>query len=251
MLLALAAMAVQGPWKLVWRDEFNRNGLPDPKRWTYEKGFVRNKEAQFYTEGRLENARVENGKLIIEARQDDFEGHPISSACLVTKGRASWTYGRIEVRAKLPKGRGVWPAIWTLGDDDAAVGWPGCGEIDIMENVGFDPDVVLATIHSTGPDGTGHEALSGKATIPNLAAAFHVFALEWTPDRIEWKSDDKTVHVYTKADPKGVKWVFDKPQYLLLNLAIGGSWGGQQGVDPALFPARYEIDYVRIYGRPK
>ena len=248
MLLALAAMAVQGPWKLVWRDEFNRNGLPDPKKWAYEKGFVRNKEAQFYTEGRLENARVENGKLVIEARQDDFEGHPISSACLITKGRASWTYGRIEVRAKIPTGRGAWPAIWTLGDD-AADGWPGCGEIDIMENVGFDPDAAHFTVHSTGLDGTGHESWGERTNVAGLSKAFHVYALEWTPERIEWKLDGKTVHVYAKAEPHGVKWVFDKPQYLMLNLAIGGAWGGQKGIDPAIYPCRYEIDYVRVYER--
>ena len=251
MLLALAAMAMQGSMRLVWRDEFNRNGLPDPKRWTYEKGYVRNQEEQFYTEGRRENARVESGRLIIEARRDGFEGHPVSSASLITKGKASWTYGRIEVRAKLPKGRGTWPAIWTLGDDIDTVGWPGCGEIDIMENVGFDPDMAHFTIHSTGLDGNGHEASSGRVEVPSLSDAFHVYTLDWTPERIEWRLDGRIVHVYAKAEPKGVKWVYDKPQYLMLNLAMGGAWGGQKGVDPAVYPAKFEVDYVRVYQRPK
>lgn len=248
MLLALATVAMQGSWKLVWRDEFNYDGPPDPAKWGYEKGFVRNKEAQYYTADRRENARVENGKLVIEARKDDFEGHPVSSASLTTQGHASWTYGRIEVRAKIPTGKGTWPAIWMLGDDHAD-GWPKCGEIDILENVGFDPNEAVFTVHSTKPDGTGHAAWGESTTVPNLPAAYHVYAVEWSASAIVWSMDGKTVHVYSKADPHGVAWVFDKPQYLLLNLAVGGAWGGQQGIDDTIFPARYEIDYVRVYQR--
>ncbi len=247
MLLALATLAMQGSWRLVWRDEFNRDGRPDPLKWGYEKGFVRNDEVQFYTDDRRENARIENGRLVIEARKDGFGGHPVSSASLTTKGLASWTYGRIEARAKIPVGKGTWPAIWTLGDGGQ---WPQDGEIDIMENVGMEPDKAVFTVHATKRDGTGHGGWGESTTVPKLAADYHVYAIEWGPGAIEWKLDDKTVHVFTKADTShDVAWVFDKPQYLLLNLAIGGAWGGQQGVDDAIYPVRYEIDYVRVYQR--
>ena len=249
MLLALATMAMQGSWRLVWRDEFNRDGRPDPLKWGYEKGFVRNKEVQFYTDDRRENARIENGRLVIEARKDGFEGHPVSSASLTTFGRASWTYGRMEVRAKIPTGRGTWPAVWTLGDDFPKVGWPQCGEIDILENVGFDRDKAVFTVHSTKKDGTGHDSWGEGVTVPDLPAAYHVYAVDWSPARIEWRMDGRLVHTFLKDDPRDVQWRFDKPQYLILNLAIGGAWGAQQGVDEAIYPARLEIDYVRIYQR--
>jgi beta-glucanase (GH16 family) len=250
MLATMLAMTmVQGSWRMVWRDEFNGSGRPDPKRWTFEKGFVRNNEVQYYTEDRPKNARIENGKLVIEARKDNFEGHPVSSASLTTQGRASWTYGRIEVRAKIPTGKGSWPAIWTLGDNITTAGWPKCGEIDILEAVGHEKDKAFFTVHSTKLDGTGHEGWGESAPLPNSGADFHTYAIEWSPDRIEWKLDGRTVHSYSKGDPHGVAWVFDKPQYLILNLAIGGAWGGQQGVDESIYPSRFEIDYVRVYQR--
>lgn len=251
MLLAtmLAMATVQRSWKLVWRDEFNRPGQPDPTKWGYEKGFVRNNETQFYTDDRRENARVENGRLVIEARKDNFEGHPVSSASLTTQGKASWTYGKIEVRAKVPTGRGAWPAIWMLGDDHGQTPWPKCGEIDILETVGHEKDKAFFTVHSTKLDGTDHASWGESTLQPDLGADFHVYAIEWSPDRIVWTMDGRAVHTYEKSDPHGVAWNFDKPQYLLLNLAIGGSWGGQQGVDDAIFPTRFEIDYVRVYER--
>lgn len=247
MLLALATLAMQGSWRMVWRDEFNRNGAPDPQKWGYEKGFVRNKEVQFYTDERRENARVEGGRLIVEARKDDFQGHPVSSASLTTKGKASWTYGRIEARAKIPTGKGTWPAIWMLGDDREGVGWPKCGEIDILENVGHDPDKAVFTVHSTKVGGEGHAQYGSALAVPGLPSAYHVYSVEWSPSAIVWSMDGKTVHTYSKADPHDVAWVFDKPQYLILNLAIGGSWGGQKGVDESIYPARFEVDYVRVY----
>ena len=245
MLLA-TLLVLQGSWKLVWSDEFNRPGAPDPAKWGYEKGFVRNQEVQFYTEGRAENARVENGKLVIEARKDGFGGHPVSSASLTTQGKASWTYGKIEVRAKIPKGKGTWPAIWTLGTGGR---WPDDGEIDILENVGYEPNTAHFTVHSTKLDGTGHEGWCEGTEVPNLSAAFHTYTLEWTPEGMDWKLDGGLVHRYSKADPHGVKWTFDKPQYLILNLAIGGAWGGQQGIDESIYPSRFEIDYVRVYAK--
>jgi beta-glucanase (GH16 family) len=226
------------PWKLVWSDEFSTPGLPDPTRWDYEVGFVRNSEAQYYTKARLENAHVENGKLTIEARKDNYQGHTITSASLITKGKASWTYGRIEVRAQIPTGKGSWPALWMLGTNIGEVGWPACGEIDIMENVGFEPDAIYGTVHLPGIDkGSKHQASAPYA-------GFHLYAIEWFADRIDFYYDTTKYFTYTKGAGSEA---FDKPHYLLMNIAVGGSWGGQQGIDDAIFPLKMIIDYVRVY----
>ena len=239
-----------GEWQKVWSDEFDVEGLPSEKRWAYEEGFIRNDEAQYYTVKRPENARVQEGLLIIEARQDGYKGHPVSSASLTTRGLASWTYGRIEVRARLPQGRGVWPAIWTLGDNIGQVGWPACGEIDIMEYVGYQPDTIHANIHT---DAYNHAEGTGKGDaieVADATSAMRVYAVEWTPKAIDFFVDDQKYFTFENdgAD-NDATWPFHRPQHLKLNLAIGGSWGGQQGIDDAIFPAVYEIDYVRVYQR--
>lgn len=247
LALSVVAMAHISPWKLVWSDEFNRPGRPDPKKWSYEVGYIRNHEVQFYTQDRPENARVEGGHLIIEARKDGFQGHPVSSACLETTGKANWTYGRLEARIKIPTGKGTWPAFWTLGENISTEGWPKCGEIDIMENVGFEPENSVFTVHSSGKDAESHASSGANIVVPNLWKEFHVYAVEWNKDRIDWFFDGKKVHSYERDGATNVKWQFDKPQYIILNLAIGGDWGGQQGVDDSIYPSRYEIDYVRVY----
>jgi beta-glucanase (GH16 family) len=238
-------------WSLDWADEFDRGVAPDPKFWSHEKGFIRNNEAQFYTEGRRENARIENGRLVIEARKDNWEGNKITSASLVTRGKKPFLYGRIEARAKIPTGRGTWPAIWTLGENVGKVGWPKCGEIDILENVGFDPKKVHANIHV---DAYNHMRGTGKGNRMDVGEpwkSFHVYAIEWHPDRIEFFFDDLRYFVFRKEKSEDSVWPFDKPQYLILNLAIGGAWGGQQGIDESLLPHRFEIDYVRHYKAKK
>jgi beta-glucanase (GH16 family) len=241
----------QGPAPIggapVWADEFDRDGLPDRSRWDYEVGFIRNNERQYYTRGRAENARVENGLLVIEARRERFEGADYTSASLTT--RASWTYGRIEVRARLPKGRGTWPAAWTLGTNIGQAGWPACGEIDIMEHVGFDPGRIHANIHTTAYNHVKKTNKGNDILVPDADGAFHVYAAAWTPDSIAMSVDGRQYFTFSKEPGGDSVWPFDKPQYLILNLAIGGNWGGQRGIDDGAFPARYEVDYVRVFGR--
>ena len=234
-------------WALSWADEFDGGPAPDPRNWSYEVGYVRNKEEQFYTNDRRENARVENGRLIIEARRDGFEGHAISSASLHTWGKRSLHYGRIEVRAKIPTGRGTWPAIWTLGENRKDVGWPRAGEIDIMENVGFAPGVIHANVHTAAYNHTRGTGKGSRIDAGRPWDAFHTYAVEWWPDRLEFFFNDTRYFVFRKETGDESVWPFDKPQYLILNLAIGGAWGGQKGVDPDIFPVRHEIEYVRYY----
>jgi beta-glucanase (GH16 family) len=243
-------------YKLVWSDEFGHDpdGLPDPTKWSYEEGFIRNNESQYYTKARLENARVENGQLIIEGRKEaysppgDYAGLPVmahyTSAALETIGKADWQYGRIEVRAKLPAGKGVWPAIWTLGSNIHQIGWPRCGEIDIMELVGKEPGIIHGTLHYF-VNGK-HASIGHQLPVDHPEAGFHVYAAEWTPDRIDLFVDDqKYVSFNTSlADDNGQN-PFRKPHYLILNLALGGNWGGP--IDDSIFPQRMTVDYVRVY----
>ncbi len=247
-------------WELVWSDEFDRDGLPDPAKWDYEDGFVRNREKQYYTRERKENARVESGLLVIEGHKEQFknpqykagstnsrsvdEYAQYTAASLITSRKASWLYGRIEVRAKLPQGQGVWPAIWMLGDNQDAAGWPRCGEIDIMEFVGHDPDHVHATVHYS-LDGK-HKSSGSKLQTPAPYEDFHIYAVEWNKDRMDFFFDEKKYHTFElkAADEKGEN-PFRKPQFLMINLALGEAWGGK--IDDAIMPQKYLIDYVRVY----
>lgn len=236
-------------WKLVWSDEFNYQGLPDNTKWDYEEGFVRNDESQYYTRARLENARVEHGLLVIECRKEHFTpaNHaPVefTSASLITRNKASWKYGRIEVRAKLPQGKGVWPAIWTLGTNLSQVGWPACGEIDIMEFVGKETNNIHGTVHFA-VEGR-HQSDSSVMATARPYDSFHVYAIEWSPDRIDFFFDNKKYHsVLLDAAGKGEDNPFRKPHFLLINFALGGSWGGP--IDETVLPQKYLIDYVRVY----
>jgi len=247
-------------WELVWSDEFDHDGLPDPAKWSYEEGFIRNHEQQYYTRERKENARVENGMLIIEGRKEQFKNpryRPGSSnsrsadeyaqytaASLITYGKASWLYGRIEVRAKLPHGLGVWPAIWMLGDNHKSVGWPRCGEIDIMEFVGHDPNHVHATVHYS-LDGR-HKSSGSQLQTPAPYDDFHIYAVEWSKDRMDFFFDNQKYHTFElKAADENGENPFRKPQFLMINLALGGAWGGK--IDDAIMPQKYLIDYVRVF----
>jgi beta-glucanase (GH16 family) len=235
-------------WTLVFSDEFDKAGAPDAAKWDYELGYVRNKEAQYYT-ARPENVRVEGGNLVIEARKESRQGHRYTSASINTLGRFEFLYGRVEVRAKLPTGVGTWPAIWTLGTNrfDAGVGWPACGEIDIMENVGFDPPRIHANVHTKAFNHTIGTQKGATVNVPAAAEAFHVYAMEWSAKQIDVFVDGQKYFTFPNDGGDARSWPFDKPQYLLINLAIGGGWGGQKGIDDGLFPHGYLVDYVRIY----
>jgi beta-glucanase (GH16 family) len=246
ILLANALFAASsGQWKLVWSDEFDYNGLPDTTKWGYDVGCTGwgNQELESYTKGKAENARVENGTLIITARKEKVDQCNYSSARLVTKNKGDWVYGRFEISAKLPQGRGLWPAIWMLPTDNAYGIWPKSGEIDIMENVGFNPNRVNFTIHAEGSDAGTNALLDDPYT------KFVVYALEWYNDRMDFYADDKKMFTY-KNDNSGIKmWPFNKRFHMLLNIAVGGSWGGQNGVNDTVFPQSMTIDYVRVFKR--
>jgi beta-glucanase (GH16 family) len=243
-------------WKLVWSDEFDHSGLPDPRKWSYDVGGHGwgNQELQYYTEKRSENARVENGRLIIEARRERYKDRDYTSARLVTKGVGDWTYGRFEIRAKLPSGRGTWPAIWMLASKQfyGDAYWPDNGEIDIMEHVGFDPDVVHASTHTKAYHHSIGTQKTATTRVPGARTVFHTYALEWTPQQIRVFVDGKQYFTCLNerrtnpaADYK--QWPFDRPFHLLINLAVGGFWGGEKGVDESIWPRRLEIEYVRVY----
>lgn len=249
-IIMIAALIVNGQFnKLVWSDEFNYKGLPDSTKWSYDIGNSGwgNNELQYYTAKRIENASVADGLLTIKAVKENYQGADYTSARLVTKEKASWRYGRIEVRAKLPYGRGIWPAIWMLSADKVYGDWPRIGEIDIMEHVGYNPDSVFATVHTQSYNHTiGTQKTKGIA-FKNLSAAFHIYAVEWTEKRISIFIDN---HKYFEFDNEGKGidvWPFDKKFYLLLNIAVGGNWGGKMGVDDNIFPQEMQIDYVRVY----
>ena len=234
--------------KLVWSDEFNYRGLPDSAKWSYDVGCHGwgNNELQCYTEKRSENARVENGKLIIEARKENYDKKEYTSARLISKSKGDWKYGRMEIKAKIPKGVGTWPAIWMLAST-TPLRWPDDGEIDIMEHVGFDQGKIHASIHCKKYNHIIGTQKTAVAEIPDCSDSFHIYSLDWTPDTIKILADNKVYFKFANEHTDSKAWPFDKPFHLLLNIAIGGNWGGQKGIDDSIFPVRMEVDYVRIY----
>lgn len=233
-------------WNLVWSDEFNYKGKPDPERWGYELGYIRNYEEQYYTD-RRKNVRVEDGHLVIQSLKEEYEGYQYTSASVITKDTASWTYGRIEVRAKLPHGVGMWPAIWTLGVNIDEVGWPMCGEIDIMENVGYEDSFIYANIHTQAYNHEAGTAKGDRIFLSKPSQDFHIYAIEWYPDRIDFYLDEALYFTFENEGTGSDAWPFDQPQYLIINAAVGGFWGGYYGIDDDIFPQTYLIDYVRVY----
>ena len=239
-------------YRLVWADEFDTPGLPDATRWAYDTERNRlgwfNNERQYYSASRPENAVVAGGRLRLTARLEslntaaDWGGQRYTSARLITRGKAAWTYGFFEIRAKLPCGRGTWPAIWLLGSGGT---WPDDGEIDIMEQVGSNPSRVFGTVHTRLSGGTG----SGAAVqVADACTAFHDYQLHWTADALSLGIDGNVYYRYANPRAGYATWPFDAPQYLLLNVAIGGDLGG--AVDDTIFPVTMEIEHVRIWQAP-
>ena len=231
-----------------WSDDFNYTGLPDSTKWSYDIGCHGwgNNELQCYTENRLENARVENGQLIIEARKENYQGKKYTSARLKSKGKGDWKYSRVEVKAKLPKGVGTWPAIWMLAST-TSLKWPDDGEIDIMEHVGFDHGKIHAAIHTKKYNhGIGTQK-TADVMIADCSDSFHVYALDWNSETLKISVDNRVYFTFANEHLDSTAWPFDKAFHLLLNIAIGGNWGGQKGVDEGIFPVRMEVDYVKVY----
>ncbi|MFV8837364.1 family 16 glycosylhydrolase [Salinimicrobium soli] len=231
---------------LIFADEFNSNGAPNSSRWGYDIGRGNdgwgNNEVQYYT-SRPENVVVENGVLKITARKENYEGADYTSARLLTKGKFSFTYGKVEVRAKLPVGGGTWPAIWMLGSNFSSVGWPACGEIDIMEHVGNRPGIVSSAIHT--PSSYGGTVNHGETSIQNVSSQFHVYSAEWTAEKIQFAVDGNIFYTYNPTTKNASTWPFNSDQFIILNIAMGGSLGGN--IDPNFNSGTMEIDYVRVY----
>jgi beta-glucanase (GH16 family) len=228
-----------------WTDEFDNNGLPDATKWQYDTGGGGwgNNELQYYT-NTANNVNITGGLLSITAKKESLGGMNYTSSRMVSKP-SNMLYGRIEVKAKLPAGRGTWPAIWMLPNDYAYGGWPNSGEIDIMEHVGYDPNNVHFSIHNL-TNNAGNSKTS-TLNIPTAMSAYHVYRCDWTPENIKGYYDDQLVFTFVNEKKGFATWPFDKPFHIMLNLAVGGNWGGVQGVDDTVFPAAMQVDYVHYF----
>lgn len=238
-------------WTLVWSDEFETDGIPDTGKWNFdtrgnEYGWGNN-EKQWYTVADPDNAFISDGILTITAIKEPTSGKEYSSARLTTQGKGNWLFGKVEVRAKLPTGRGTWPAIWMMPAENTYGGWPKSGEIDIMEHVGYDPDTVHSTVHTERFNHVIGTQVGKPMYQPTASTDFHVYTLEWDKNEIRSYVDGQQYFNFVNNGEGSGAWPFDKPFYLILNLAVGGGWGGQQGIDDKLFPHQFQIDYVRIY----
>jgi beta-glucanase (GH16 family) len=233
---------------LVWSDEFDGSTV-NTDNWTFEVGATGwgNNELQNYTNGY--NSEVVNGNLIITVRKvdDNMQAGSYTSSRMVTKNKQEFQYGKIEIRAKLPEGTGIWPAIWMLGSNIGSVGWPECGETDIMEYVGFEPNTVHSTVHT--PDGYGASGNGSSMIVNTCEEEFHIYGLNWTDSKLEFYVDspENIVHTYAPPIKTNENWPFDQPAFFILNVAVGGNWGGLQGIDNSIFPQKMIIDYVRVY----
>ncbi len=236
-------------YKLVWSDEFDYTGLPDSTKWSYEKGHIRNDETQYYEVARLKNSQVKNGYLNITARNDNYHNHGVTSASVTTKNKEQFLYGKFVVRAKMPVGMGAWPAIWLEGINRDTIHWPFCGEIDIMEWLGWMPNYILGSLYTSNPllqDTTAIVTPYDVGDASTLSAKFHTYSIEWDSTQVKYFYDDLNYATYAAANMSAEEWApFTKPQYLILNLAMGGTAGGT--IDTAKYPFTYQVDYVRYY----
>lgn len=253
IIFSIPVLAQQG--KLVWNDEFDgANGVPNPELWSYEYGDGcpdncgwGNKEIQYYTDA-PKNAHVENGLLIIEAHKEMMGGMRYTSAKLNSKKTGSWKYGRIDVRARIPQGLGTCPAIWMLPKDWKYGGWPESGEIDIMEHVGWTKDTLYGTVHTDAYNHTKGTQKGRKFFNHEMGLRFHTYSILWTDKKIDFLLDDKIYYSYANDGTGSASWPFDQSFYLIMNISVGGNFGGAKGVEEEnIWPQRMEIDYVRVY----
>ena len=236
---------------LTWSDEFEGPDI-NSANWTFETGATGwgNNELQNYTNGA--NAIIQDGILVLTATKinENTQVGSYNSTRMITKNKEEFTYGRIEIRAKLPSGRGIWPAIWMLGSNISQVDWPACGEIDIMEYVGYEPDVIHSTVHT--PSGYNADGSGSSKTLTTAEEEFHVYGMLWTERKIVFYTDSPSnvTHSYSPSVKTAENWPFNLPQFFILNIAVGGNWGGVQGIDNSIFPQSMEIDYLRVYQEP-
>ena len=261
--IALAALAScnsgansnKDEYIMVWNDEFDTDGLPDSNKWSYDTSGNSwgwgNEEAQWYTSNNLKNSYIKDGMLHIVAINEPTGERRFSSSRLITKGKGDWLYGRAEIRAKLPSARGVWPAIWMLPTDNAYGIWPSSGEIDIMEHVGFVPDTVYASTHCESYYFKIGTQKTKGIYAPNVHNQFHVYTMEWTPTEINMYMDSTKYFTFKNENTSYKEWPFDKPFYMILNVAVGGHWGGVKGIDSLAFPQTMVVDYVRVFQKKK
>lgn len=244
------SFAISG-YELVWNDEFEYTGLPDSSKWNYAVGGHGwgNNELQYYTYARKENAFVENGVLTITAIKEKFEENDYTSTRLISKGKGDWQHGRFEIRAKVPDGIGTWPAIWMMPSDwSFGQGqWPDVGEIDILEHVGYDPGVVHASAHSKDYQWQAGTQKTGTIKVPTATTEFHTYRLDWSKELIQTYVDNELFFEYANEGLGWTKWPYEKPFYLILNIAVGGAWGAVEGIDEDAFPQKMEVDFVRVY----
>jgi beta-glucanase (GH16 family) len=231
----------------IWQDEFNTGSSPDATKWTFETGGSGwgNNELQYYTSG--VNSTVSGGNLVIAAKKESLLGREYTSSRMITKGKGDWLYGRFEIKAKLPKGRGTWPAIWMLSSDNAYGNWPSSGEIDIMEHVGYNVNNIHCSIHTSAYNHTRGTQKTTSKFISDAVDAFHIYRIDWTPYAVRGYIDGISYFEFLNNNTGFTAWPFNKPFHLLLNVAVGGDWGGVQGVDNTAFPSAMEVDYVKVY----
>jgi len=252
MLLLIGLSFNEKKMKLVWADEFEQQTI-DNSKWNIVKGNgcpelcgFGNNELQYYTSD-PENVIINDGKLVIKAEKDSIENNGFTSAKLVTSQKGDWQYGRIEVRAKLPQGRGTWPAIWMLPTLDRPMQWPADGEIDIMEHVGFNQGMIYGTIHTDKYNHMKGTQKSDSIFVEDAHQQFHVYGIEWDEQSITWFVDDEQYLTLEKGNEQKAGWPFDQKFHLIVNLAVGGNWGGRHGIDHEIWPQTFVIDYIRVY----
>lgn len=252
LLLCCAFPVFSQTEMLVWSDEFNNRGLPNGANWGYDIGSSGwgNREIQFYT-NLARNAWQENGVLKIQAHK---KGDTWTSARLLSKDRVQFTYGRLVFRAKLPAGSGTWPALWMLGSDISTAGWPACGEVDVMEHIGREPARIHCSIHS--PSSFGNTTNTAIKNVATYNTEFHEYQVNWTPEKIEFSIDSALLYTYNPKVKNAESWPFNKPFFILMNIAMGGNWGSdpqyetnnlKNGIDSTLTDVAMEVDYVRLY----